>query len=160
MDPFSILREAHSLALSDPSSLGLLTRTERRRLEILVDNAQAHRGVLTVLITSLVKKVEEPSQDVRYHQARMDGGYAGRSYDTKHVTPFMKAVFPRLAMSESGWLTRSLEQPLPFTLDYPANMRNSDVRDAFLETLHAVEEEDDADARTYLRALFVLIVRR
>ena len=60
MSPLSILREAHNLALSDPSSLGMLTAAERRRLDVLVDNAQGNRGVLTVLITSLVKKVEDP----------------------------------------------------------------------------------------------------
>jgi len=155
----SILREAHSLALSDPSSLGMLTPEERRHLDILVDNAQGHRGVLAVLITSLVKKVDDPGQDVRRHQAGMEDGYAGRTYDANHITPFMKAVFPRLAMSESGWLTRSLEQPLPYTLDYPAKMKNSDVRDALLQTLHTVEERE-GNARTLLRALFVLIVRR
>lgn len=46
----------------------------------------------------------------------MDKGYSGRSFDTKYITPFMKFKFPKIAMRESGWLTRSLEQLEPYDL--------------------------------------------
>ena len=46
----------------------------------------------------------------------------------------MKAVsFP--AMAESGWLTRSLEQAHPYTLDYPGKITPKIVKEAFLEKI-------------------------
>ena len=56
----------------------------------IIEKAESFRGVLTVLITSLVKKIEIPTQDVRNHQAKLPNGYSGRTFDTKHITPFMK----------------------------------------------------------------------
>ena len=35
-------------------------------------------------------------------------------------------------MVESGWLTRSLEQPYPYTLDYHGNIRDVEVKKSFL----------------------------
>ena len=43
----------------------------------------------------------------------MEGGYSGRSFDTKYITPFLKQKRFLGAMKESGWLTRSLEQNIP-----------------------------------------------
>ena len=86
-------------------------------IDAIVDRSESNKGIVTVLTTLLVHKLVEPTQDIRYHQAGMDGGFAGRGIDQSYVTPFMKTVsFP--AMAESGWLTRSLEQPAPYTLDY------------------------------------------
>ncbi len=47
----------------------------------------------------------------------MAGGFSGRTVDTQFITPVLKKIdLP--SMAESGWLTRSLEQPYPYTLDY------------------------------------------
>ena len=54
-------------------------------------------------------KALNPAQDIRNHQASIEGGYSGRTFDSKYITPFMKLhKFP--SMAESGWLTRALEQ--------------------------------------------------
>jgi DNA (cytosine-5)-methyltransferase 1 len=55
-------------------------------------------------------------------------------------------------MAESGWLTRSIEQAHPFTLDFPGKIRNPAVKAAFLGILDDVETKR-ADAFTYLIAL-------
>ncbi len=65
----------------------------------------------------------------------MQNGYSGRSFDTKYVTPFLrKYEFP--SMSESGWLTRSLEQPYPYILDYKGKISPKEVAEAFLLILN------------------------
>ena len=88
-------------------------------INAIMERSESNKGIVTVLTTLLVHKIVEPTQDIRYHQAGMDGGFAGRGIDQTHVTPFMKSVsFP--AMAESGWLTRSLEQPAPYTSSSPA----------------------------------------
>ena len=55
-------------------------------------------------------------------------------------------------MKESGWLTRSIEQPYPFTLDFPGKINNKDVKNAFLQILNDVEE-NNIDAEKYLKAI-------
>lgn len=111
------------------------------------------KGVFTVLVTSLTYKCLYPQQDIRYHQANMEGGYSGRSFDTKYVTPFMKIKqFPG-AMKESGWLTRSLEQNIPYNMEFPGKIQNKEVKKAFLSILDDVSTKN-ADPYKYLLAVF------
>jgi DNA (cytosine-5)-methyltransferase 1 len=60
-------------------------------------------------------------------------------------------------MKESGWLTRSIEQPHPFTLNFPGKIRDRKVKESFLQILNDIEE-NKADPQKYLIALFVLLV--
>ncbi|MCW1312855.1 MAG: hypothetical protein OH338_05520 [Candidatus Parvarchaeota archaeon] len=117
----------------------LIDSSATEDLDTIIEHAETSKGILAVLITSLVKKIISPSQDIRKHQAGMDGGYSGRRLDTKVITPFLKRNnFP--AMAESGWLTRSLEQASPYTLDYKGAIRPLELKDAFLRTLNRIEE--------------------
>ena len=58
----------------------------------------------------------------------MDQGFSGRSIDTKYITPTLKEL-GLTSMSESGWLTRSLEQPYPYDFKYQGKI--SKVKDEF-----------------------------
>lgn len=89
--------------------------------------SERQKGVLTVIITGLFYKLLNPAQDIRLHQSNMEGGYSGRTFDTKYVTPFMKAnQFP--SMAESGWLTRSLEQAMPYVSNYTGSISGNGLR--------------------------------
>ena len=115
--------------LSDPLILHIKT---------IAKNCAKQKGVYTVLITLLIHKIIEPSQDIRYHQSQMPGGFSGRTIDTQFITPTLKELgLP--AMAESGWLTRSLEQPYPYTLDYNGKINNKAVKEAFLNIIDYVE---------------------
>jgi DNA (cytosine-5)-methyltransferase 1 len=110
-----------------------------------VDNVIKHgdrqKGVLTVLITGFVYKYYHPEQDVRFHQSNMAGGYSGRSFDSKYITPFMRNNgFP--AMAESGWLTRSLEQNVPYKEGYTGKISGKELKDSFLLLYSATEKYD------------------
>lgn len=59
--------------------------------------------------------------------------------------------------SGSGWLTRSLEQAHPYTLTYPGRILDKAVREAFLQILNDLEE-NQADPKKYLRAIFISLV--
>jgi len=133
-----------------------LNGEEIQWVRTIVKNAPSQKAVLSVLITSLVKKIETPSQDVRLHQSKMEGGYSGRTLDTEIVTPFMHRHFQKYSMKESGWLTRSLEQPRPFTLDFQGEIRNKEVKTAFLQIMHSIEERH-VNPEKYLIALFIYL---
>ncbi len=153
----SILEDTYQLAESSDTAYSALSQSQERWVNTIIEKAESFRAVLTVLITSLVKKIETPTQDVRYHQKELPNGYSGRGLDTDHITPFMKEKFRRFAMAESGWLTRSLEQPYPYTLDYEGKIRNKTVKNAFLQILNDIEE-NKADPKKYLRAIFSALI--
>lgn len=126
------------------------------RLRTLARYSASQKAVVTVLITSLVKKILDPDQDVRLHQSKMRGGYSGRTLDTQNITPFMHTNFRRIAMKESGWLTRSLEQGAPYNLDYPGAIQNRRVKNAFLGLLEDIEN-NNLDPKSCLVVLFILL---
>lgn len=140
------------------SVLKKLNTKQKCRLCNIISNAESFKAVVTVLTTSLIKKIENPKQDIRYHKKELKGGYSGRTLDTKFITPFFKKYFTRFAMKESGWLTRSLEQPLPFTLEFPGKIKNMNIKRAFLEILHDIETKK-AKPESYILALFILLLR-
>lgn len=130
----------------------------KENIETIVARSETNKGLLTVLITLLVHKIVKPEQDIRYHQAQLPNGFAGRVIDTEEVTPFMKKVsFP--AMAESGWLTRSLEQAHPYTMDYPGRITPAAVKKAFLSLIYEVEE-NGMSANEILNYIFKLLIKQ
>ena len=153
----SILEAAYQQADSQRDANFGLSTSQKRWVDTVVEKAESYKAVLAVLITSLTKKIETPDQDVRYHKTDLPKGYSGRGYDTQYITPFLRDKFQRLAMKESGWLTRSLEQPHAFTLDFPGKIRNELVKSAFLEILNDIEENQTPPEK-YLYAVFAALI--
>lgn len=140
------------------SFLNSLKTQQKEWILAVAETSESLKAVTTALTTSLVKKVEDPKQDVRYHKTELKNGYSGRTLDTSNITPFFKKKFRRIAMKESGWLTRSIEQAQPFTLDFRGKIRNKKTKNAFLNILNDVEERK-ADPEKYLVALFIFLIR-
>ncbi|WP_341488481.1 DNA cytosine methyltransferase [Mesomycoplasma ovipneumoniae] len=135
-----------------------LTDTQKNYIKSIVKKEETLKGVYTVLVTSLVYKCLHMEQDIRLHQANMDNGYSGRSFDTKYITPFLKQKQFLGAMKESGWLTRSLEQNIPYNLDFPGKINDKVVKDAFLKILNDIEE-NGAKPQNYLMGIFHLSIK-
>jgi DNA (cytosine-5)-methyltransferase 1 len=110
-------------------------------ISAIAKNCLNQKGVYTVLVTLLIHKLIHPKQDIRYHQDQLTNGFSGRTIDTKYITPTLKKLgLP--AMAESGWLTRTLEQPYPYTLDYDGKIRKS-VKMPFLEIVDYIERSNE-----------------
>ncbi len=137
---------SNSLSISD------ITDIESSIKEYVIqigENCNKKKGLYTVLTTLLYYKYLHPEQDIRLHQERFDGGFSGRGYDTQHITPVLKKLgLP--AMAESGWLTRSLEQPYPYDLNY--NGAIGTLKVPFLRVLEYVQNNPDT-AYNLLRIL-------
>ena len=109
-------------------------------LKNITSNIDRNKGVYTVLVTLLVHKLLHPRQDIRYFQDKMENGFSARTIDTKYITPTLKEL--KLAsMAESGWLTRSLEQPYPYTLDYKGEISGSGMKEAFLKVVDSFQKD-------------------
>lgn len=143
--PIEIMESAYEQAKNKSLKILLsgLSDESVQDLIVIAENAETQKAVLGVTLTSFVYKVYEPKQDIRKHQEGMKGGYSGRTFDTKYVTPFLKSKFPHFAMAESAWLTRSLEQPRPFNLNFPGKIRNKVLKTAFLKTLDRVQTDNN-----------------
>jgi len=150
--------ESMKLVGSDDKIKSDLPKTITKHLDVILSKSESAKGVLTVILTSLVYKTLNPSQDIRNHQTSIDNGYSGRTFDTKYITPFLKSVkFP--AMAESGWLTRSLEQKVPYDKNYSGAIRPDLLKSSFLETIDFIQKGQDLDkCLSYL--LQALIIKR
>jgi DNA (cytosine-5)-methyltransferase 1 len=115
------------------------------------ENSAKSKGVFTVLITLLTHKILFPKQDIRNHQKNMQNGFSGRSIDTEFITPTLKELeLP--SMAETGWLTRSLEQPYPYTLNYEGKISGKGRKEAFLQIVDFLEKNPEK-AEEILKAL-------
>lgn len=155
----SIYNEMEELDESDFFKIkNKLKTNEIEWLDLIIDKREYRKAVLTVFITSLTHKMHSPEQDIRYHQKDLEGGYSGRVIDTKYITPFMKKVrFPHMA--ESGWLTRSLEQKQPYNLEFGGSITPSRLKNAFLNLLNKIEEENK-NPEIYLKYLFYYLIKK
>lgn len=162
LDPNQFLEDiyskSYSKSMEDLSDFKLVFDEEQLNwINLIVSKEETFKGVYTVLISSLTYKCINPSQDIRYHKVELNNGYSGRSFDTKYVTPFLKSKRFFGAMKESGWLTRSLEQAHPFTLDFPGKIKDINLKSAFLNIINDIEE-NKVNPIDYLFVIFTLSI--
>jgi DNA (cytosine-5)-methyltransferase 1 len=153
MNHAELLKEIYNSALT-LTSLDL-SEEYQSLIEVIANNALNQKGVYTVLVTLLTHKIIAPNQDVRLHQKSMENGFSGRTIDTKHITPTLRELgLP--CMAESGWLTRSLEQPYPYNFDYSGKI-GEPIKNAFLCILDYIEKNPNKAKPVLAYLLFCVI---
>lgn len=161
MTHLEVLESTYEAALARVAESDLSTTLSTEiagKIELLVSRSEQNKGMLSVMVTLLTHKIVDPAQDIRYHQAQLPNGFAGRGIDQSYVTPFMKRVsFP--AMAESGWLTRSLEQAHPYDLNYPGKIKPDNVKDAFLSVINEFQV-NGLSPQDILSYFFVLLIKQ
>jgi len=129
----------------------------QKNIKVIAEKCFTQKGVYTVLITLSIYKIFHPEQDIRNHQTQIKNGFSGRSIDTQFITPTLKELkLP--SMAESGWLTRSLEQPYPYTLDYNGKVSNKVVKKAFLEIIDDIES-NNIEPKYVILELFQKVIK-
>ncbi|NOQ34933.1 MAG: hypothetical protein GQ569_03460 [Methylococcaceae bacterium] len=132
------LLSIYETASNDSTPFPKIPSNELDNIKILSENCFSQKGVYTVFVTLAIYKIHHPTQDIRNHQTQIPNGFSARTIDTQYITPTLKALgLP--SMAESGWLTRSLEQPFPYSLDYNGKISNKKVKQAFLELIDSIE---------------------
>jgi DNA (cytosine-5)-methyltransferase 1 len=136
-----IVLKIHKEALADMNYSNKLQSKTNENIKTLATLCFNQKAVYTVFITLGIYKIVHKEQDIRNHQTQIEGGFSGRSIDTMYITPTLKEVgLP--SMAESGWLTRSLEQPYPYTLNYEGKISNKSVKKAFLELVDDIQTKN------------------
>jgi DNA (cytosine-5)-methyltransferase 1 len=110
-------------------------------VDVLINNIDKNKSLISALVTSLVKKINEPKQDIRLHRNDFKGGYSARSLDTSVTAPFFKKYFPKYANKESSFLTLATREKIMWTKTKGKNLkiRNKEVKISFLEIFNAIE---------------------
>lgn len=62
-------------------------------------------------------------------------------------------------MAESGWLTRSLEQNLPYDSNYPGKIRPPTLKDSFLKIIDSIENKLEQEALLLYIFQFLILQR-
>lgn len=136
-----------------------LPETVAKDVDAIIERSEASKGVMTVVITSLVYKLLHPEQDIRKHQSSIPEGYSGRTFDTQNITPYLKAKqFP--SMAESGWLTRSLEQKVPYDKHYTGAIKPQAFKEAFLNTIEYIQTSETSLLEALLVYLLAALIRQ
>lgn len=152
------LKNIYSISLST-IDIQNIPEQQIEYIQAISSNAYNQKGVYTVIVTLLTHKILYPEQDIRNHQSHMFQGFSGRGIDTEFVTPTLRELgLP--SMAESGWLTRSLEQPHPYSLNYPGKIDNKVVKNAFLELIDYVQKNPhlaENILRTMLNKVMTLV---
>lgn len=152
----NILTELHTEAINKEKYIDSLAEKTLKNIETIAQKSFNQKAVFTVLVTLSIYKIVHPKQDIRNHQTQINNGFSGRTIDTKYITPTLKKLgLP--SMAESGWLTRSLEQPYPYSLGYEGKISNKAIKKAFLELIHAIEVEK-INPKYILVELFIQII--
>ena len=74
--------ESMKIVGSDDKIKSKLHTDITEHLDVILSKSESSKGVLTVILTSLVYKSLNPEQDIRNHQTSIENGYSGRTFDT------------------------------------------------------------------------------
>ncbi len=131
----------------------------RNDVDFLIAKIEKNKSIVAALITSLVKKISEPAQDIRLHRTDFDNGYSARSLDTKFTTPFFKKYFPKYANKESSFLTLATRERIRWTKDEGKGLkiRDKKLRDSFLNVFEQIEI-GNKNPKEYLTYLFCRLI--
>jgi len=152
-----LFKEADALR-KDPTKIKL-SEVERANIDILITHIDKNKSLFSALITSLLKKIISPKQDIRLHRADFKGGYSARSLDTDFTNIFLNKYFPKYANTGTGFLTVATRERTKWTLKEGQNIktRNKLVKKSFLETLDFVQTKNTR-AEFYLIYIFLNLI--
>ncbi len=132
----------------------------RKDADYLIEKIDSNKSIVSALVTSLVKKILEPTQDVRLHRTDFDGGYSARSLDTAITTLFFKKHFPKYANKESSFLTLATRERIKWTKEEGQNLkiRNKKLRESFLNIFEHIEG-NKKNPKIYLTYIFAKLIK-
>ena len=81
--------------------------TRGENIDLLISKIETDKSLVQVVVTSILKKIITPEQDIRIHMAKLENGYSARVLDTQVTTPFFKKYFPKYANKETAFLTKA-----------------------------------------------------
>ncbi len=112
-------------------------------LDIFIQKIETDKSLIQVIITTLLKKIIKPEQDIRLHMAKFPNGYSARVLDTKVTTPFFKINFPRYANKETAFLTKATRAEIIWNFNEGVKLplRSKSLVEPFLKLIDKIENQ-------------------
>lgn len=149
-----------SKQLMQQKSLNSFDEIIQNDINILIDNIEKNKSLVSALVTSLLKKIIDTKQDIRLHRTDFKNGYSAWSLDTKIVTPFFKKYFPKYANKESAFLTLATREKIKWNTreGNALKIRNKELKNSFLNIFNQVEVKK-SNPQFYLDYLFIKLIK-
>lgn len=161
MNELNTLLTSYNIALSyiENEKKIKIESSIKKDIEVLIENIDKNKSIVSALTTSLIKKILDPTQDIRLHRDDFEGGYSARSLDTKVTSQFFKEYFPKYSNKETAFLTLSLRAKIKWDLEDGKNLniRNKTLKDSFLNIFYKVEEKN-VNPKKYLNYLMFKLI--
>lgn len=156
MTPHEVIKDIYSEIDNKTFKELNSSKTIIENIDELISKIDKNKSLVSALVTSALKKILDPTQDIRLHRTDFKDGYSARSLDTSVTAPFFKRYFPKYANKESAFLTLATREKIKWTKKEGKNLkiRNSTVKNSFLELFDAIEQ-DKINPRDVLSYLFV-----
>ena len=134
----------------------------REWLSFLSSKSEQASAAFTNVMTGLCIKSAFPELDVRYHQTQIQAESAIGKTWFNHRGISENIIYPWLHAhdfngAKSGWQTRTLERPKPYTLSYDENIGR--VKKEFLSTYDFIENSSIEQVKNGLAYLLLLQIR-
>ena len=162
MNPKDILKKAFQDAVDLIESDKIEQTLDEIKIDVdyLIEKIGSNKSIVSALVTSLLKKIIEPTQDVRLHRVDFEGGYSARTLDTQLTSPFFKNHFPKYANKESSFLTLATRERIKWTKNEGQNLkiRDKKLRRSFLNIFEQIEENSQ-NPTIYLIYIFAKLIK-
>lgn len=155
----SALQRAEEAFSSDHSSPRFEVTPELKKfLKKLSDKAGSASAAFTNVVTGLAIKAAYPDIDVRHHQIQIQD-----PLHFNHRGESESVIYPWLSShdfdgAKSGWQTRTLERPKPYTLEYDENIAH--VKKEFLGIYDLIETAGESADDALAQILYFQVIDR
>lgn len=166
MNPTEILEEcyAKTLEIAINETSDEISDDIKSGVDIFIERIDTDKSLVQVIVTSLLKKILSPEQDIRLHMAKFENGYSARVLDTKVTSPFFKRYFPTYANKETAFLTKATRAEIiwNFTEGKKLPFRSKQLIEPFLILMDKIQNSsfDLKDCLTYILFRLHLLSRQ
>lgn len=146
IDPIQILEKNYEIAkqIAESKDFSRFSIEITKPVDMFVSNIENDKSLVQIIITSLIKKISTPSQDIRLHMAKFPNGYSARVLDTKVTTPFFKKYFPKYANKETAFLTKATRAELIWNFEEGIKLpfRRKKLVEPFLQFIDKIQNRN------------------
>ena len=150
-----------AIKLIENQALSEIQEEIKASLDIFIQKIETDKSLIQVIITTLLKKIIKPEQDIRLHMAKFPNGYSARVIDTKVTTPFFKRTFPKYANKETAFLTKATRAEIIWNFEegFKLPLRSKSLVTPFLQLIDKIENQtiDIENCLVYILAQLYLI---
>lgn len=166
MNPTEILEECYAKALEMAinETSNEISNDIKSNVDVFIERIDTDKSLVQVIVTSLLKKILSPEQDIRLHMAKFENGYSARVLDTKVTSPFFKRYFPTYANKETAFLTKATRAEIVWNFAEGKKLpfRSRQLIEPFLILMDKIQNSsfDLKDCLTYILFRLHLLSRQ